>query len=161
MEKRKNEKTASIVASLAVVAASMFAYDLESVAICRNCGIYARLLYPFFHANMLHASLNAWCLLGIVFMYDVSSSRLLMSYIAAVSVPSFLLNDMPTVGLSGSVFFLFASISFEVQRKVYYQSWMLLYLVSGFLLPNTNGLIHVYCYVLGVFYALLNKPVEI
>lgn len=159
MDKRTNEKITSIVIAVLVIVASLLNSDYK-VGAYSECEYYERLLYPFFHANILHASLNAWCLLSVVFLYDISILRLNLSYIAAVSVPSFMLSDIPTLGMSGVVFFLFASISFEVQRKTYYQSWMLFYLALGFLLPNTNGMIHMYCYVLGLFYALLNKPIQ-
>ena len=159
MEKRTNEKITSIVIAVLVIVASLLNNDYK-VGAYSECKYYERLLYPFFHANILHASLNAWCLLSVVFLYDISILRLNLSYLAAVSVPSFMLSDIRTLGMSGIVFFLFASISFEVQRKIYYQSWMIFYLALGFLLPNTNGMIHMYCYVLGLFYALLNKPIQ-
>lgn len=159
MDKRTNEKITSIVIAVLVIVASLLNSDYK-VGAYSECECYERLLYPFFHANILHASLNAWCLLSVVFLYDISILRLNLSYLAAVSVPSFMLSDIPTLGMSGVVFFLFASISFEVQRKAYYQSWMFFYLALGFLLPNTNGMIHMYCYVLGLFYALLNKPIQ-
>lgn len=162
MEKRKNEKVASIVVSLSVIAITMFyTRDLQSVGIYSGSPFYTRLTYSFFHANILHAMLNAWCLLSIVFIYDINMIRLSLSYMSAISIPSSLLGNVPTVGLSGIVFFLFASISFEVNRKVYYQAWMIFYLVLGFIFPNSNGIIHLYCYIMGLSYALLNKPIKI
>lgn len=159
MEKRTNEKITSVVIAVSVVVASLLDSDYK-VGIYSGCNDYERLLYPFFHANILHAALNVWCLLSVVFLYDISLLRLCFSYLTAVSIPSFLLSDIPTLGLSGAVFFLFASISFEVQRKTYYQSCMAFYLLLGFFLPNTNGMVHMYCYVLGLLYALLNKPIQ-
>ena len=89
-----------------------------------------------------------------------------MIYMIAVTVPVdtlgyFTTMDSPTVGLSGLVFALFGSISFEVLRKRYYQLWMLFYLVAGFLFPGINAVLHLWCYVLGLIMALLNKPVKI
>ncbi len=135
--------------------------DWSTVSIYTGCGLGCRMLYPFYHANLLHALLNAWCLLSIIFIYDISLLRFILAYIIAVTIPSFCLSDTPTVGMSGLVFALFGSISFEVQRKTYYQLYMLAYLVVGFLFPNTNALVHLYCYILGVVLALLNKPVKI
>ena len=159
MEKRKAEKITSLVVSLLVVVLLFADRPLSSVGISAGCDITGRLLYSFYHVNVIHAALNVWCLLSVVFLYDVSIWRMLLSYIAAVTIPSFMLSDMPTVGLSAVVFFLFASISFEVCRKLYYQSWMLFYLIAGFFFPNTNATVHLYCYVCGMLYALLNKPV--
>lgn len=158
MEKRKNEKITSLIVTLAVVMISLL--DCGPVGICSDSDIYGRMAYPFFHANIIHSSLNAWCLLSVVFMYDVSMWRLLLAYLSAVSIPEIILGEIPTVGMSGMIYFLFASITFEVGRKVYYQMWMVFYLAIGFLLPGTNALIHLYCYALGLMYAVLNKPIE-
>lgn len=61
----------------------------------------------------------------------------------------------------GACFALFGSLSFEVGRKVYYQLWMLTYLIIGFLFPGTNAWVHLYCYLAGCLIALLNKPVKV
>ena len=91
---------------------------------------------------------------------------MLTAYLIAVTVPvnmlgSFLPFDNPTVGLSGVVYVLFGSISFEVLRRVYFQCWMLFYIAIGFLMPNTNAWLHLYCYLCGFMAALLNKPIHI
>lgn len=162
MDKKKAGKIlALIIAILVYILAIQGTQDWLVVGIYSGCGLSCCLLYPFYHANLLHAILNAWCLLSVVFIYDTSLWRLVIAYIIAVSVPSFCLSDIPTVGLSGVVFALFGSISFEVERKAYYQLWMLAYLVVGFLFPNTNAWVHLYCYIAGVAIALLNKPVKI
>ena len=162
MDEKKAAKTTSIIASILVFCLSLQNIaDWTTVGIYSGCGLGCRLSYPFFHVGILHALLNAWCTLSVVFIYDISLFRLCLAYVIAVFVPSYCLSDIPTVGLSGLVFVLFGSISFEVQRKAYYQLWMLAYLVAGFLFPNTNALVHLYCYMAGGAVALLNKPVKI
>ena len=138
----------------------------HSVGIYAHCPLSGRLLYPFFHASLLHASLNAWCLLSIVFIYDVSVWRMLFAYVAAVAVPvdtlgSWLPLGSPTVGLSGVVYVLLGSISFEVERKWYFQSWLLACIAAGFFMPNTNAWLHLYCYLCGLAAAFLNKPITL
>lgn len=167
MEKRKTEKITALVISAIVIYLSLSTTrNWEAVGIHAGCGWKGRLLYPFFHANILHAALNAWCLVSIVFLYDVKMWRLLISFVIAATVPARMISlvgdfTTPTVGLSGLVFVLFGSLSFEVQRKWYYQMWMLFYLAAGFLFPNTNAWLHLYCYLGGLAIALLNKPVRI
>lgn len=162
MDKKKAAKAMSLLVSILVFCLSLQDMtDWYAVGIYTGCGLGCRMLYPFYHANVLHAILNAWCLLSVIFIYDISLWRFFLSYIIAVTIPSFCLSGIPTVGLSGVVFALFGSISFEVQRKAYYQLWMLAYLVAGFLFPNTNALVHLYCYMAGGAVALLNKPVKI
>lgn len=162
MDKKKTSKAAALV--IAIVSLCMFLYDVEdwsAVGIYEGCRLSGRLLYPFFHANLLHAALNAWCLLSVVFIYDISLWRLALAYIIAVSVPPCCFVDTPTVGLSGLVYVLFGTISFEVGRKLHYQLWLLFYLAIGFLFPNTNAWLHLYCYLVGCVVALLNKPIKV
>lgn len=169
MDRRKIEKIAALVIGVAVVCLS-FSPDINdwySVGVYAGCGWEGRLLYSFFHVNVIHAVLNAWCLISIVFIYNIKMSRLLLSLVIAITVPVGIINSVvggfttPTVGLSGVIFVLFGTLSFEVQRKLYYQIWMLFYLVAGFIFPNTNAWIHLYCYVVGLAMALLNKPIII
>lgn len=166
MAERKVEKIAALVIGTAVVIlAVVVSPDWNGVGIQAGCALSGRLLYPFFHANILHAALNVWCLLSLVFIYDITALRLLMAYIVAASVPvdtlgTFVCMAHPTVGLSGMVYFLFGSISFEVSRRRYFQLCMAFYIVFGFLFPNTNAWLHLYCYLVGLSVALLNKPVN-
>lgn len=169
MGNKKVEKIASLVIAIVVLCMSfVHVHDWAAVGIYADCGLTCRMAYSFFHANVLHAALNAWCLLSIVFIYNISLWRLICSYVVAATIPVTTLSlwlggvfDMPTVGMSGMVFFLFATITFEVARKWYYQSWMLFYLVVGFLFPNTSAWLHLYCYLAGLLFALLVKPVKI
>lgn len=160
MDKRKTEKTAVLaLVGLVLALAVLTKPDFQRVGIYAGCGVLSRLAYPFFHAGFLHAALNAWCLLCIMFVYDVSWRMLLLAYAVAVSVPvGWLGCTAPTVGLSGVVFFLFGSLSFSVVRKWYYQAWMLTFLAAGFINPHTNGRLHLYCYAIGFTVALLNCP---
>lgn len=162
----KVEKVAAIVIALLVTVLSFLQVaDWHSVGIYSYCPLSARLEYPFFHANLFHALLNAWCLLSMVFIYKVSLLRMLFAYTVAVTMPvdtlgEFLPLESPTVGLSGVVYALFGTISFEVARKRYFQCWMLFYIAVGFIFPNTNAWLHLYCYLCGFIAALLNKPIN-
>lgn len=168
MVARKMEKiTALIVAAIVIGLSCRDTWNWENVGIYAGCSLTGRLLYPFFHANFLHALLNAWCLLSVVFIYDISILRLIAVYLVTVTMPVETFGkwietmNMPTVGLSGIVFALFGSISFEVLRGRYYQSWMCFYLLSGFLFPCTNAWMHLYCYLCGLAVAFINKPIKV
>lgn len=160
MDSRKVEKTATLaIAAVVIALACLPSPDLQEVGIRQGCGLAPRLAYPFFHANVLHAALNVWCLLSVMFAYDVSWRMLLLAFIVAMTVPvGFLGCAAPTVGLSGVVFFLFGSLSFSVIRKWYYQTWMAAYLIAGFFLPGVAGRLHLWCYAVGFIVALLNRP---
>ncbi len=167
MEGRKQKKAAICIAFLLITISLLPIDNWELISIYEGCGIKNRMLYSFFHVNLLHASLNAWCLLCLVFIYRISLRRLLFSYCIASLAPIelvHLFSDIvaaPTVGGSVIIFFLMGSISFEVARKRYYQAWMGFYLFSGFLFPNTNAFLHLYGYLAGLLVALLNKPIKI
>lgn len=157
MAKKKDAKTLSLIIALAVIILLCIPCNYESVGIYHGAHPWARFTYHFFHAGVIHAALNLWCFLSVVFFYHISKARMLCAYLAASSIPVFLLADTPTVGISGMVFFLFATISFEVQRKLYYQSWMMAYLILGFLMPGTSAWVHFYCYTCGFTIALINR----
>nr|DAE73963.1 MAG TPA: Protein GlpG-like protein [Caudoviricetes sp.] len=166
--RRKKEKATSLLLAFAVIVLSLIgSSNWYSIGIYAGGSWVGRLLYPFFHASVVHASLNAWCLVCLMFIYDIKLSRLFLAYIVAITFPINTLSHvltfptLPTVGLSGVVFFLFGTISFEVGRRLYYQSWMLFYLIVGFFFPNTNAWLHLYCYLCGVVFSLLNYPITI
>lgn len=161
MVRQKEAKNAALLTAVVIILMS-FTYvpDWSVVGIAGGCPLAARLVYSFFHASPVHAVVNAWCLLCIVFIYDVSIWRLLTAYIVAVVVPGFLLSDMPTVGLSCVCYFLLGSLIFEVKRKLYFMSCMALYIAVGFLFPSVNAVIHVYGYLAGLLVGLLNAPVS-
>lgn len=169
MVRQKEAKNAALLTAVVIILMS-FTYvpdwsrgilpPLSEVGVAAGSPLSARFLYSFFHASPVHAVVNAWCLLCIVFIYDVSIWRLLTAYIVAVVVPGFLLSDMPTVGLSCVCYFLLGSLIFEVKRKLYFMSSMALYIAVGFLFPSVNAVIHVYGYLAGLLVGLLNAPVS-
>lgn len=60
---------------------------LPSVAIRPGCSIIARLAYSFFHASFIHALINSWCLLSIVFLFDIPFTYLIIAYLIAIAYP--------------------------------------------------------------------------
>lgn len=162
MDTGKAGKVAALALSIVVVGMSFWSGDWRQVGIYAGCPLAGRLLYPFFHVSLLHAVLNAWCLLQVAFIYGITPWRLLAAYATAATVPVGMVGlEVPTVGLSGVVFFLLGSLSFTVCRRWYWQGWMLSYICIGFLLPAINALLHLYCYAVGIAAALLVKPINI
>lgn len=140
--------------------------DFGRVGLYDGCTIIGRLAYPFFHANVFHAVINVYCLLSIVFLYETSLFRLLVAYLIAVSVPVGMLNSwvggfcVPSVGLSGVLFVLLGTHSCSVQRKLYYQAYMLSFIMIGFFIKNMNAVLHLYCYVVGVVVSFVERQVR-
>ncbi|MCM1077766.1 MAG: rhomboid family intramembrane serine protease [Bacteroides sp.] len=160
VHQKEAKDTALMTAAVILVMSFIFVPDWSAVGVARCCPLAARFVYPFFHASPIHAAINAWCLLSIVFLYDVSLWRLLTAYIAAVVVPVSLLSDVPTVGLSCVDYFLLGSLIFQVRRRLWFLSCMALYIAVGFLFPSVNALIHVYGYLAGLLVGLLNATLS-
>lgn len=162
MVRRKEAKIASLVLTVAVLLLQCLDVPLENVGLSGDSPVYARFLYPFFHANMLHAAINCWCLLSVVFIYDVSLAAMAVSYLVAVLYPIgfFSPDALPTVGLSGVCYTLMGRVAFCVRERWKYQLYMLSYIAVGFLLPGFNGCLHLYCYIAGLLVGFLNKPIR-
>ena len=158
MEEEKAGKVAAIVIAVVSLAGCAFGWDWEDVGVYPGCRLQNRFVYPFVHAGLVHALLNVWCLLSVVFLYNVGAWLILAAYISCAIFPECLMVDKPTVGFSGAVFFLFGSVSLRVRRKLYWIGWMAFYIAVGFIMPGTNGFIHLWCFVMGLLFALLNKP---
>ena len=167
------QETLSRTSALSLAAIVLLIYifadvELSEVGIMQGVTFCNRLTYSVFHASFLHAFMNIWCLLSVVFMYRISLWSLLMAFAVAISFPVDTLHSIlplysltiPSVGLSGVCFALMGRISFMVRRKWYYQAWLAFYIILGFIFPNTNGWLHLYCYLMGVFVAFLNKPLR-
>lgn len=159
MVSNKNAKAVALIISATIFLASfIYIPDWNIVGLHRGSPFLARLGYSLFHVSPIHALLNAWCLLSIVFTHNISSWRFLTAYIVAIAVPEGLLSEIPTVGLSCVCFALLGSITFEVRRKIYFQFCMATYIAVGFLFPSVNAMLHLYSYLAGLFVGLLNAP---
>lgn len=157
----KIEKTAGLLIVFYVLTSAMiYVPNWDIVGVSRGCNILQRLGYSFFHASFIHAAINAWCFISILFLYEITWRRMAVAYIIAVAVPEFVLSTIPTVGLSAVCFALFGSIAFQVKRKLYYNGCMALYIALGFLFPLVNGWLHLYSYVAGLFVGFINMPIQ-
>lgn len=161
MVRATETKVSALVYVVAILVLHLLPVPLDAVGVRAGCTLSARLLHPFFHASLLHCLVNGWALLSVVFIYEPSLVRLLVCYGIAVSFPASLFGcATPTVGASGVIFALLGSLSFSVRRRWYWQAWWAFFLGLGFVLPTTNGWVHLYCYVLGVAIGFLCKPVR-
>lgn len=164
MVRRKKTKIATLVLSLVIVVLSLCPVDYNAVGLHQGCSMAARMVYPFFHANVFHALVNVWCLLSLVFYYDLSAPKILTAYLIAVTVPPSLLTthysllfapSANTIGFSGVCFALMGLALFTEKRKVYFNAWVCAFISLGFLFPNVNGVLHWYCYFAALFVGLL------
>lgn len=145
-----------------VILMTSFLFLPESLAfgVTKDSSVVTRLLYPLIHASPIHAFVNVWCLICVVFIYEISIWRLVAVYCVSVIVPGVCLSEIPTVGLSCTCYCLLGSISLAVKRKLYFQSCMFLWIAAGFLFTSVNALIHVYGYCTGIVIGLLDYPID-
>lgn len=162
MVRRKKAKTASLVLTGLILLLQCFDVSVNAVGLCGGSSISTRMLYSFFHANFFHAVFNCWCMLSVVFAYDISLVGLLTAYAIACTFPVDMVSPraLPTIGLSGVCYALMGRVAFSVSLKWEYRLYILSYLTVGFLFPAFNGWLHLYCYIVGLFVGYLNKPVR-
>lgn len=168
MVREKEAKIASLAVSAVVIIIYILCTNVGDYGICAGAYFEQRVGYHFFHSSFLHMSLNLWCLLSIVFIYDTSLFLFITAFVVASLFPVDTLAtilpyntlSIPTVGLSGVCYALMGMIAYNVRRKLYYQAWLAFYIGIGFLFPNVNGWIHLYCYLAGLAVGYLNKPLK-
>lgn len=142
--------TGSKWTALAIGAAALVLSPFDGDGVSVGCSLLSRFSYPLFHVNLLHAFCNAWCLISLVFLYDLPWWKIALAYIIAVSIPVWFLPAAPVVGMSGVCFALMGLCLPIVQRKLYFSAWVALFLALGIILPGVAWTVHLYCYVIGV-----------
>jgi len=143
--------------ALAIGAAALVLSPFDGSGIHVGCSLLARVSYPIFHVNLLHAFCNAWCLISLVFLYDLPWWKLALAFFIAISIPPLplLLTSTPIVGMSGACFALMGLVVPIVRSKVMLLGWINLFLALGFLFPNVAAWVHVYCFVVGLLAGLI------
>lgn len=147
--------TGSKWTALAIAAAALVLSPFDGTGIHVGCSWLARMSYPLFHVNILHAFCNAWCLISLVFLYDLPWWKTALAFLLAISIPSCLLTETPVVGMSGACFALMGLTVPIVRRKAMLLGWINLFLVVGFFFPNVAAWLHVYCFTVGLVAGLI------
>lgn len=174
MVRREKAKTASLILTaiclVICLLSPLLPFNLNQVGLHSGCSLSSRLLYSFFHASLYHLTGNCWVLLCVVFYYELPLSRLLVSYIVAITAPAF---SVPTIGLSAMVYCMLGQASFLAKRQLYFHFWVGAFIfLFGVLLPfmleykgvaiaRPNNILHIYCYVVGLLVGFLNSPVSL
>lgn len=122
--------------------------------------IYKRLTYPFFHASLIHALINVWCLLSVVFTYRISMMQISVALIITASVPEIVLSGIPTVGISGVCYALLGMAATVSRRPIYFTLFVLVSVSIGFLFPSVNALLHLHCFFTGAVCSPVVRHIE-
>jgi membrane associated rhomboid family serine protease len=148
-------KGVTLLLALACVAVFVLSPGGAEVGLCRCSQWWRRVVYVFFHGNVVHLGMNVYALLYVVFLFPVGMRLLCCALLAAVSVPGVLLGDVPAVGLSGVVFFLLGGILYMVEDRRRYVLTNVGVIALGVLLPNIAWGVHVWCFVWGLVYSFV------
>ena len=127
----------------------MFDIDLSFFALSPAKYPLSALFYHFFHVNIFHAVMNAWCLLGIAFYYNTSLREYLWAFAIASSFPACLCLT-PSVGLSGMLYALMGLVYFRVLHKLYFLACIVGSNAIAFFVGGFGIEVHAYCFLSAV-----------
>lgn len=109
--------------------------------------------YNFCHVNAFHLIVNLMVLWQTRNKMDILES-LLVAFVASY-LPMYVMG--PTMGLSG---FLFAAFGIMWGKTGEFKKAMeagLPFILVTMFIPNVNGLLHLYCYLIGYFTGILHN----
>ena len=166
MPSRPFAKAASLVVGLVSlllsVAGAIGLLSLDGVGILSGGPFWCRLVHPFVHAGVLHALLNVYVFLQLVFFFPVRLRHLLLAYLVSCSCPSMLALWSPSLfhglflhgscvaGLSGVVFFLLGFVLRRVARPLRFCMVLLGWQLFGMAFGTVAVGMHLYCFAAGV-----------
>lgn len=153
MLRRKKTKIATLIFVILIMMLNFSSIKAMSVGLYIGCPEYCHFTWPFFHASWIHLLINVWCLLGIVFIYDVSIEHILIAYSSSIFAPN--LTSIPIIGISGICLFLMGYIMWQVKRKIYFNCYVVAFIGIGFIF--NRSFIHIYSYIIGISYGYLWK----
>lgn len=110
-------------------------------------------LYSFCHANVFHLAINLAVLWNI--RNQIPVGKALAVAVAASFLPMYA--SGPTMGLSGFLFSAFGTMWGKTGRWADAAKKALPFILCTMLLPNVNGLLHLYTFVTGYILAYIIK----
>ena len=124
-------------------------------------------IYQFAHASWLHLGINALSMLlifkPILHIYEErfgetsQTSFLLLSYLGSVLAALLTAQDIPTVGMSGMVFFLIGELVMlrPNQSQIISLVYMSIAIIVQFIRGKSNVSLHIVAFVLGALFIIL------
>lgn len=125
------------------------------VGFYKGCPIENHFLYSFFHANVFHLIINLMVLWNIRNRISVVPSLLIA--VAASFLPMYV--QEPTMGLSGFLFAAFGIMWGKTGRWKEAARKVSPFILFTMLLDNVNGLLHLWCFIIGFLVVYLMKAV--
>ena len=154
----------SLVSLLLSVAGAIGLLSFDGVGILPGGPLWCRLVHPFVHAGVLHALLNVYVFLQLVFFFPLRCRHLLFAYLVACSCPVTVavwgggvsgLSVTGVVGLSGMEYVLMGWVMPGVPCRWRFNMQLFLWMSAGLVTGGVAVGFHLYCYLLGVVAAML------
>lgn len=134
----------------------MFPYNSLGGGFSADSGLIPRLTYSFCHANVWHMACNLFVLWGIRNRLDV-----VPAYVIAVAMSWMpMWTEKPTAGMSGMLFAMFGIMWGRTGMARECAKTGLPVILVMMLIPNVNGMLHLYCYAAGFMIGLLCKKIR-
>lgn len=150
---RKEAQALTLLVVLLCLGMLVVSPDMDNVSLIKDAPWWRRVVYVFCHANVVHLGMNVWAILYLVFLFRVDIWMLLLAVLSAMVVPDILIGNVPTVGLSGVVFFILGGIVNIVSNKYKYLLSNFVFIAMGLVLPHIAWGIHLWCFLCGLIYA--------
>lgn len=128
---------------------------LQASSLHYHCPIRMVFMYQFLHANIFHCLANIWCLLIMLYAWNITLRRLLIAYLISVIFGIVIMNTpnlQSIVGFSGVTYALAGLYSITNNRKRdkrYILTILVTILLTAFI-PRMSVLTHLSCYLIAL-----------
>lgn len=116
--------------------------------------------YLFFHGSLIHLACNIYAL-WFCLNERTYPKRILIPILYAITVASSFvyISDQPTVGISGAIFAMLGINLVRVPTRINIL-YMVVILISGFVIPQIAGSIHLTSFLIGCTIAIFTQNIK-
>lgn len=142
---RKGNLTKAILSILCLVCLPLH------IGFNEGCPWWNHILYSFSHVNIFHLTIN------LIVLWNVRNKlRPIQSFVIAVAA-SFLpmYASAPTMGISGLLFASFGQMWGRTGRLFEAAKKAMPFILCTMIIPNVNGLLHLYAFCIGYFFGYI------
>lgn len=158
VRRKKKEIAAPLLLTTATAIVYLSGASPHTYGLCDGKEWYAHFTYQFLHVSIWHLAINLWSVWCITSTYRLRIWHFATAYFISASYVFY--GHIPTIGISGICFALMGIIWYQVLHIRLYHTWIISFILIGFLFPSTNACLHLYCYAIGFIIGWLNKPVK-
>lgn len=116
--------------------------------------------YIFFHGNLIHLACNVYAL-WLCLNERTYPKHILIPILYAITVTSSFvyIPEQPTVGISGAIFAMLGINLVRVPTRINIL-YMVVILISGFVIPQIAGAIHLTSFLIGCTIAIFTQNIK-